>query len=98
MLLGSPLGLMLIPDRKRLALADDLDVYATAGERQPSIRCRAARWQVQERLGWVPGGVLLGWLVARIGLLFPLGLAGWVADAAHAGVRAAGYPVGAPPA
>lgn len=50
MLLGSPPGLMLIPDRKRLALADDLDVYATAGERQPNIRCRAARRQVQERL------------------------------------------------
>lgn len=99
MLLGSPLGLLLIPDRKRLALAADLDGYANAGDRQPSIRRRAARWHVQERtVGWLLGSVLLGWLVARVGLLYPLGLAGWVAGAAHAGVRAAGYLVVMPAA
>ena len=99
MLLGSPLGLMLIPDSKRLALAEDLDGYAMAGERRPSICRRAARWHVQERtVGWVLGGVLLGWLVARVGLVFPLGLADWAAGAAHAGVRAARYLVGFPSA
>lgn len=91
MLLGSPLGVMLSPENKRIALADALDGYATAGDHQPSIRRRAARWHVQERLlGWVLGGALLAWLLARVGLLYPLGLAGWVAGAAHAGVRVAG--------
>ena len=64
---------MLSPEDRRLALPDDLDGYATAGARQPSIRRRAARWHVQERLvGWVLGGALLAWLLAWAGLLYPL--------------------------
>ena len=90
MLLGSPLGLLLIPDRKRLELADELEHYATAGERQPNIRFRAARWHVQERLThWLLGGVLLVWLLGRVWLLYPLGLIHWTEASACAGVRLA---------
>jgi len=96
MLLGSPLGVLLIPDRKRLALAEDLERYATAGERQPNIRRRAARWHVQERLShWLLGGALLCWLLGRVWLLYPLGLVDWAKAWAFAGIRLAGFLVGA---
>lgn len=95
MLLGSPLGVLLIPDRKRLALAEDLERYATAGERQPNIRLRAARWHVQERLvHWLLGAALLGWLLGRVWLLYPLGLVDWAKAWAYAGIRLAGWLVG----
>jgi len=81
---------------KRLALAEDLERYATAGERQPNIRRRAARWHVQERLShWLLGGALLCWLLGRVWLLYPLGLVGWAKAWAYAGIRFAGWLAGA---
>jgi hypothetical protein len=95
MLLGSPLGVLLIPDRKRLALAEDLENYASAGERQANIRLRAARWHVQERLRhWLLGGLLLVWLLGRVWLLYPLGLINWAKAWANAGILVAGWLVG----
>lgn len=90
MLLGAPLSVMLIPDRKREALADDLDNYANAGKRQANIRRRAARWYVQERTAtWLLGGALLLWLLVRFWVLYPAGIIDWAAGAAHAGVEIA---------
>lgn len=90
MLLGAPLGVMLIPDHKREALADDLDNYANAGDRQANIRRRAARWYMQERTAtWLLGGVLLFWLLVRFWVLYPAGIIDWAAGAAHAGVEIA---------
>ena len=95
MLLGSPLGVLLIPDRKRLALAEDLENYASAGERQPNIRLRAARWHVQDRLfHWLFSAGLLIWLLGRPWLLFPLGLVDWAKAWANAGILVAGWLVG----
>lgn len=97
MLLGSPLGLMLIPDRKRLELADELELYnAATSDEQADIRYHAARWHVQERLAsWVLGGTLFFWLLFRFWVLVPIGLADWAAGSAKLGVQAAGWLVGA---
>lgn len=97
MLLGSPLGLMLLPDGKRLQLAEELELYNAAdSDEQADIRYRAARWHVQERLAsWLLGGALFFWLLVRFWVLVPIGLADWAAGAAKLGVQAAGWLVGA---
>lgn len=96
MLLGAPVGLLLVPNAKRLALADELELYdaATEGE-QADIRQRAARWHVQERIiRWLLAGLLFIWLLLRVGLLVPLGLTDWAASWALGGVTVAGWLVG----
>jgi hypothetical protein len=89
-LLGSPLGVALIPDAQRQSLADDLEQYDTAGARQVDICLRAARWHAQERLaGWGLGLLLFCWLLGRF-MLLPLGLGHYAQKAACLGVQVAG--------
>jgi hypothetical protein len=97
-ILGAPLGVVLIPDRKRLALAQDLDNFATAGERQRSICARAALWHVQQRTtGWLIGAALLVLALGRFWVLYPGGVIDWAAGAARIGVGFAEQIVAAPP-
>ncbi|MGZ8227776.1 MAG: hypothetical protein ACXWT3_14260 [Methylococcaceae bacterium] len=90
MLLASPLGLVLMPNPKRLQLAANLDNYANAGDLQSSIRRETARWLVHGQwLNYLVAIVLLAWLLLRYALLmlFPpeviVSAAEWGIAAAH---------------
>jgi hypothetical protein len=95
MLLGSPLGVVFIPDRQRLALAEALDGYEQIDPRkQAALRRRAAGWIIHGRvMGQLAALALLVWLLGRIAafvlLLTEGGLAAVVAQAAYAGISTA---------
>lgn len=95
MLLGSLAGFLFIPDSRRKKLAEDLDGYDSAGDRQASIRREIARWLTQgQMLTYGMALLLLSWLLLRFGMLWFLpggGLAGWVRNAAHAGLDSAAW-------
>ena len=94
-LLGSPLGVVFIPDRQRLALAEALDGYEQMDKsKQAALRRRAAGWIIHGRvLSQLAALALLVWLLGRIAafvyLLNEGGLAAFVAQAAYAGIRTA---------
>lgn len=86
-LLGAPLGLVLIPTGVRLELAALLDGYDDAPDRQAMIRRKVATWWVYGRFAaWTLAGllltvVLLRWpTVVYLGLLNPAEMARWAAE------------------
>ena len=70
-LLGSPLGVFFITDRKRQELAGALDSYETAGEKKASILRRTAQWIVfEEKTSLFAAFLLLIVMCSRLPALY----------------------------
>ena len=92
MLLGSPLGLVFLPDSKRLELADELDNYNSVIEKQVTVRRKAATWIVRgQMLTYLVALFLFVWLLVRLGvvLYYQGSLTKLIANTAYFGIGTA---------
>jgi hypothetical protein len=91
-LIASPLAVAVLPDARRLALAEGLESYdALPEERRITVRRRAAWWLTRARVGtWTVAAVLFPVVLAvffgAIRELHRGGFADLVRDAAHQGI------------